>query len=68
MHNIDINKTIDSVKLKFYHEWLATHIYAEGDSGFHKEITTKVFEIDKNRLNVIEGDYQYYQSFKAARA
>ena len=40
---IDINNTLDLIKLKFYNEWLyASHIYAEGDSGFHKELTTKV--------------------------
>jgi len=38
------------------------------DRYFLKEITTKVFEIDKNHLNIIEGDYQHYQEFKAARA
>lgn len=38
------------------------------DRYFLKEITTKVFEIDKNQLNIIEGDYQYYQNFKAARS
>ena len=38
------------------------------DRYFLKEITTKVFEIDKNQLNIIEGDYQHYQSFKAARS
>jgi ATP-binding cassette, subfamily F, member 3 len=37
------------------------------DRYFLREVTTKVFEIDKNQLNIIEGDYQYYQSFKAAR-
>ena len=37
------------------------------DRYFLKEITTKVFEIDKNQLNIIEGDYQYYQNFKEAR-
>lgn len=49
---IDINKTIDSVKLKWYHEWLATHIYAEGESGFHKEITTKVVKDFFDPLNL----------------
>ncbi len=38
------------------------------DRYFLKEITTKVFEIDKNQLNIIEGDYEHYRSFKAARA
>lgn len=38
------------------------------DRFFLREITTKVFEIDKNQLNIIEGDYNYYQEFKAARS
>lgn len=38
------------------------------DRYFLKEITTKVFEIDKNNLNIIEGDYQHYRDFKAARS
>lgn len=40
---IDINQTLDLVKLKFYNEWLYTaHIYDEGDSQFHKKLTTDV--------------------------
>jgi len=40
---IDINNTLDLVKLKFYNEWLYTaHIYDEGESTFHKQLTTKV--------------------------
>jgi len=40
---LDTNKTIDTVKLKFYNEWLyANHIYDEGDSQYHKDITAKV--------------------------
>jgi len=38
------------------------------DRFFLREITTKVFEIDKNQLNIVEGDYAYYQEFKAARS
>lgn len=38
------------------------------DRYFLREITTKVFEIDKNQLSVVEGDYQHYLDFKAARA
>lgn len=39
---IDINNTLDLVKIKFYNEYLyQAHIYAEGESGFHKELTTK---------------------------
>jgi SAM-dependent methyltransferase len=41
--SLDANKTIDTLKLRFYNEWLyANHVYDEGDSGFHKELTTKV--------------------------
>lgn len=40
---IDANKTIDTVKLKFYNEYLYTnHVYDEGDSNFHKELTERV--------------------------
>jgi SAM-dependent methyltransferase len=39
---IDINNTLDLLKIKFYNEWLYTaHIYDEGDSLFHKELTTQ---------------------------
>jgi SAM-dependent methyltransferase len=42
---IDINQTLDLVKLKLYNEWLYTaHIYDEGDSNMHKGLTTKVVE------------------------
>lgn len=40
---IDINKTLDLLKLKFYNEYLYTnHIYDEGESGYHKELTGRV--------------------------
>ena len=53
---IDINQTLDLVKLKLYNEWLYTaHIYDEGDSQFHKKLTADVvkeyidpLEIPKN--------------------
>ena len=42
---IDINQTLDLVKLKLYNEWLYTaHIYDEGDSQFHKDLTRQVVE------------------------
>jgi SAM-dependent methyltransferase len=42
---IDINNTLDLIKLKFYNEWLYTaHIYEEGDSQMHKDLTKKVVE------------------------
>jgi len=50
---IDINKTLDLVKLKFYNEWLYTaHIYDEGESGFHKELTTQVVKEYIDPLNI----------------
>jgi SAM-dependent methyltransferase len=40
---IDINNTLDLVKLKFYNEWLYNaHLYDEGDSMFHKQLTIEV--------------------------
>lgn len=36
------------------------------DRHFLREITTKVFELDKNQLNVIEGDWDYYLEKKSA--
>ncbi len=40
---IDINTTLDLVKLKFYNEWLYTaHIYDEGESPYHKQLTSQV--------------------------
>lgn len=40
---IDAQQVVDTLKLRFYNEYLYTnHIYDEGDSGYHKELTTKV--------------------------
>lgn len=42
---IDINNTLDLIKLKFYNEWLYTaHLHDEGDSQFHKVLTKQVVE------------------------
>lgn len=50
---IDINQTLDLVKLKFYNEWLYTaHIYDEGDSKFHKELTKNVVQTYIDPLNL----------------
>lgn len=50
---IDINKTIDLIKLKFYNEWLYTaHIYDEGDSQYHKQLTTEIVETYIDPLNL----------------
>lgn len=42
------------------------------DRHFLREITTRVFEVDKNQLRIYDGDYEYYhqkkqQEFKPAR-
>jgi SAM-dependent methyltransferase len=50
---IDINNTLDLVKLKFYNEWLYTaHIYDEGDSPFHKQLTAEVVTSYIDPLNL----------------
>jgi SAM-dependent methyltransferase len=50
---IDINQTLDLVKLKLYNEWLYTaHIYDEGDSKMHEGLTTGVVEKFIDPLNI----------------
>lgn len=50
---IDINTTLDLIKLKFYNEWLYTaHIYDEGDSQFHKQLTSQVVGTYVDPLNL----------------
>ena len=50
---IDINQTLDLVKLKLYNEWLYTaHIYDEGNSNMHQGLTTKVVEKYIDPLNI----------------
>lgn len=50
---IDINQTLDLVKLKFYNEWLYTaHIYEEGDSQMHAVLTKQVVETYIDPLNL----------------
>lgn len=50
---IDINQTIDIVKLRFYNDWLYNnHIHDEGDSNFHKQLTTQVVETYVDPLNL----------------
>ena len=50
---IDINQTLDLIKLKFYNEWLYTaHIYDEGDSEMHKGLTETVVKQYIDPLNL----------------
>lgn len=55
---IDINQTLDLVKLKFYNEWLYTaHIYDEGDSQFHRQLTKQVVETYIDPLSLAKDDH-----------
>ena len=50
---IDINTTIDLVKLKLYNEWLYTaHVYSEGESKFHQVLTAEVVKTYVDPLNL----------------
>jgi ubiquinone/menaquinone biosynthesis C-methylase UbiE len=50
---IDINKTIDLIKLKFYNEWIyAAHVYEEGENTFHKDLTTQMVQKYIDPLNL----------------
>lgn len=50
---IDINNTLDLIKLKFYNDYLyQCHIYDEGDSDMHKTLTTQVVEKYIDPLNL----------------
>jgi cyclopropane fatty-acyl-phospholipid synthase-like methyltransferase len=50
---IDIGQTLDLPKLKLYNEWLYTaHIYDEGDSDFHKQLTKRCVEQYIDPLNL----------------
>ena len=45
--------TVDLLKLRFYNDWLYnTHIYDEGESDFHKEITKQVVKKYIDPLNL----------------
>jgi SAM-dependent methyltransferase len=50
---IDINNTLDLIKLKFYNEWLYTaHIYDEGTSPMHDTLTKQVVSQFVDPLNL----------------
>jgi SAM-dependent methyltransferase len=50
---IDINNTLDLIKLKFYNEWLYTaHIYDEGNSQMHESLTKSITEKYIDPLNI----------------
>ena len=50
---IDINTIFDTVKLKFYYEWLVNcHIYDEGLSPMHESLTKQIIEKYIDPLNI----------------
>jgi len=50
---IDVNQVFDSLKLKFYYEYLVNcHIYAEGESQYHKDLTIKIVKEYIDPLNL----------------
>jgi SAM-dependent methyltransferase len=50
---IDAANTVDVVKLRFYNDWLyQAHIYDEGESGFHKDLTAQVITKYIDPLNI----------------
>ena len=50
---IDINNTLDLIKLKFYNEWLYTaHIYDEGNSQMHESLTKEIVKKYIDPLNL----------------
>jgi SAM-dependent methyltransferase len=50
---IDINNTLDLIKLKFYNEWLYTaHIHDEGDSQLHRVMTEQAVKTYVDPLNL----------------
>lgn len=50
---LDINKTLDLVKLKFFNEWLYTsHLYDEGETVLHKKMTEEMVKNYVEPLNL----------------
>jgi SAM-dependent methyltransferase len=49
----DATQTIDLLKLRFYVDWMYNnHVYDEGESGFHKELTTQMVKNYIDPLNL----------------
>lgn len=50
---LDINKTLDLVKLKFYNEWLySNHLYDEGETELHKTMTEQMVKTYVDPINL----------------
>lgn len=53
MKPLDLSKTIDLLKIRFYLEWMLNqHLYAEGESEFHSTLTKQVVETYIDPLNL----------------
>jgi ATP-binding cassette subfamily F protein 3 len=46
---------LDAIK-----QFPGTVMIVSHDRHFLREVTTRVFEVDKNQLRIYEGDYDYY--------
>lgn len=50
---LDINNTLDLLKIKFYNEWLyMAHHYDEGESPYHKQLTSEFVGTYVDPLNL----------------
>lgn len=50
---LDTNKLIDTLKIKLYNNYLIqNHVYPEGESGYHKQITNQVVETFIDPMNL----------------
>ena len=50
---LDAQQTVDVLKLRFYVDWMYnTHVYAEGESGYHKQLTSEVTKKYIDPLNM----------------
>lgn len=54
------------VLLEAIQRFPGTVMIVSHDRYFLREITTRVFELDKNHLNIYEGDFNYYLEKKAS--
>lgn len=50
---LDAQQTVDVLKLRFYVDWMYNnHVYDEGESGYHKDLTTQITEKIFDQLNI----------------
>jgi SAM-dependent methyltransferase len=50
---VDATQVIDLIKIRFYNDWLfQTTLYEEGESGYHKQLTTQIVKDYVDPLNL----------------